>query len=193
MISREMWSQLALWQPSKKRIPDHTNLSKRDMELENRWNKKRISRGEKCKIKSSRSRDWSKMNSKFSGSWPSTYRPGSTECFGEYNVCATRQSTVLRGWTSTVTAPALQSLRNVKPASLEGNTYKWGKASLLKGSFSVQRRSKENILLILGIVTLPTSSDGTNNACNSYWFDAHVKTRLQHRTLWTQTNCQWMM
>ena len=100
---------------------------------------------------------------KFSGSWPSTYRPGSTECFGEYNVCATRQSTVLRGWTSTVTAPALQSLRNVKPASLEGNTYKWGKASLLK----------------LGIVTLPTSSDGTNNACNSYWFDAHVKTRLQ--------------
>ena len=63
MISREMWSQLALWQPSKKRIPDHTNLSKRDMELENRWNKKRISRGEKCKIKSSRSRDRSKMNS----------------------------------------------------------------------------------------------------------------------------------
>ena len=130
---------------------------------------------------------------KCSGSWPSTYRPESTECFGEYNVCATRQSTVLRGWTSTNTAPALQSLRNVKPASLEGNTYKWGKASLLKGSFSVQRRSKENILLILGIVTLPRSSDGTNNACNSYWFDAHVKARLQHRTLWTQTNFQWMM
>ena len=130
---------------------------------------------------------------KFSGSWTSTYRPRSTECLGEYNVCATRQSTVLRGWTSTNTAPALQSLRNVKPASLEGNTYKWGKASLLKGSFSVQRRSKENILLILGIVTLPRSSDGTNNACNSYWFDAHEKARLQHRTLWTQTNFQWMM
>ena len=130
---------------------------------------------------------------KCSGSWIGTYRSRSTECFGKYNVCATRQSTVLRGWTSTATAPALQSLRNVKPASLEGNTYKWGKASLLKGSFSVQRRSKENILLILGIVTLPRSSDGTNNACYSYWFDEHVKTCLQQRTLWRQTNFQWMM
>ena len=47
---------------------------------------------------------------KCSGLWISTYRSRSTECFGKYNVCATRQSTVLRGWTSSSPAGSKKCL-----------------------------------------------------------------------------------